>query len=722
MADFAAWVRTQHAAAQARCQRRCLCLAGDYAWGRDSAAQIARLTASQPLWLGHNPPAAIPALAPEQARQALGCEYDTLVFDAWQDFQPDAFGAVSGSLRGGGLLCLLVPPRCAWSAVADPARPSRFLQRLSRLLQQADEVIHIAQHLPLPAAPAHDALPSEAAPPASTDACATADQAAAVEAIMRAARGRARRPLLLTSDRGRGKSAALGLAAARLLSDGPWHIRVTAPRPAAVNPVFMHAAQQLPAAHRLRLQLQLAEARLEFTPPDALYLDAPPADLLLVDEAAALPTTVLARLLTHYPRIIFATTRHGYEGTGGGFSLRFQPLLEQQTPQWQALELHTPIRWAKDDPLEALTWRLLLLDSEPAPVEAFAVPSPAACELVAEDRTAWLCDEARLRELFGLLLLAHPRTTPGDLQRLLDDPALRVFTLTAQGHILAAVLLATEGGFDPAMSRAIHAGYRRPRGHLVPQSLAFHAGLVQAPAQQCARIMRIAVHPRLQGQGYGTRLLQRLHTTGLAHDYFAASFGAEPRLLRFWQRAGYYPVRIGTSRGTSSGLHAVIVMRAHREPGDVLLQQARNRLLQQLPTLLSEPLRELEADLVDRLLEPRMQPRTPVLEPLDWGDVVGFAFAQRPFEVCQPALLAFFSQALSDPRLPTALADETRQLLIIKLLQRHTWQTTAKRIGLTGRAAVLEQLRLAIQALVRQVAPPDIQAQIPTTDLATRCD
>ena len=52
-------------------------------------------------------------------------------------------------------------------------------------------------------------------------------------------------------------------------------------------------------------------ARTEFVAPDALLLHPSPAALLLVDEAAAIPTPLLERMLAHHARIVFATTGHG---------------------------------------------------------------------------------------------------------------------------------------------------------------------------------------------------------------------------------------------------------------------------------------------------------------------------------------------------------------------------------------------------------------------------
>src|SRR5690606_29760521 len=140
---------------------------------------------------------------------------------------------------------------------------------------------------------------------------------------------------------------------------------------------------------------------LEFLPPDALLYAGPPADLLLVDEAAGIPLALLERLLQRYARIAFASTVHGYEGTGRGFVLKFHALLDRETPGWQLQELKTPIRWAAGDPLEATVNRLLLLDAEIAAATAVAAIDVGQCRFERLDRDVLAADETTLRQLFG---------------------------------------------------------------------------------------------------------------------------------------------------------------------------------------------------------------------------------------------------------------------------------------------------------------------------------
>jgi GNAT superfamily N-acetyltransferase len=344
---------------------------------------------------------------------------------------------------------------------------------------------------------------------------------------------RRRQPLVLTADRGRGKSSLLGLAAARLLDAG-YRVLLTAPSPAAAARALEHSGQRLP-----------------FMAPDALLARRPEADLLLVDEAAAIPSAMLLTLARRYC-CLFASTEHGYEGTGLGFQLKFQPALARLSPGWRKYHLSEPARWSPRDPLEPLVFRLLALDADP-------VTPPAGGELRIHrlEPRQLIEDESLLRQLFGLLTLAHYQTRPSDLRQLLDAPGLELVLARLGGIPVAAALLVREGELDPALGQAIWEGRRRPRGHLLPQSLAFHGGFREACRLSYRRIMRIVVHPRCQQQGIGSRLLDWLKRQGGA-DFLGTSFGASPELPPFNALMTALSATIGT--GNIAGVATAIAI------------------------------------------------------------------------------------------------------------------------------------------------------------------
>ena len=707
-----AFITSLLARARASRQRRALVLSGDRAWCRQTALSILEgITPLSPLWVGDEVADGIAHCPAGKARKLLGGEHDCLVFDGFCGMDPEALGAVSGTLRGGGLFIWLTPTLDAWGDFDDPDqerisvypyRPEqlsgRFLQRISGMIINSPAVYCWAQGDPLPQLDEGPAPAPASEPP--DDIFRTTDQRAAVEAIEKVVSGHRRRPLVLTSDRGRGKSAALGIAAARLIAGGLKTILVTAPRADAVATLFVHAARHWPAAQGSAQHLYDEGSHIRFLPPDELTQTLPAADLVIVDEAAAIPSPLLTTLLAHYSRLVFATTVHGYEGNGRGFALRFKKTLDERTPDWHEQTLSTPIRWAEGDPLEAFIFRALLLKASPAEASHVAAASDEAVHIEELDRDRLLSDEPLLCELFGLLVLAHYQTSPMDLRHLLDGPNVRVFCMRYRGAVVATALLAEEGGFDEAMARQVWEGRRRPRGHLLPQSLSSHAGFKQAPRYRYARIMRIAVHPSVQGRGLGSALLNHIgdvmQQQGM--DFIGASFGASAGLMDFWCNNQQWPVRVGFTRGSSSGTHAVMVLRPLTEKVQELYESMRRHFLQQLPMQLQSSLTDLSPAIALRCLRGGSAAPYAELNVHDGQDIEGFAHHLRGYEACEVALWKLLLQTLSGDKAVPGLSDDALGLLIKKLLQKHAWSELGQK-GVSGRRQSIEQLRLAYQKL-----------------------
>ncbi len=698
--------------------RLSLALAGPRDWARQQALTLLAGFGADALWVTDAPPEGVEALPAERARRLLGRDLPALVFDAWAGLDLEALGATTGAVVGGGLFLLLCPGLDAWPEFADPdhARiavhpftaadvPGRFLRRMARIV-----AAHPGIHVITPTTPwvlvnqrlrAHLQAPPAAGPQSVPPPCRTPDQARAVEAVLRVARGHRRRPVVITAHRGRGKSTALGIAAARLLQHDYGEIVVTAPDPGAAEAAFLIAARLLGQGERHRFAIHHGGSALRFAAPDGLLRETQRPRLVLVDEAAAIPTPVLTRLLQRHARIVFATTEHGYEGSGRGFTLRFRKALDTLTRRWREVRLEHPIRWAPGDPLEAFASSALLLDAAPAPADSFAGVQVGELAFERLDRGRLVEDEALLGELFGLLVTAHYRTRPTDLRHLLDGLNLRVWVARWKGRLAACALTAREGGFDTQAATEIYERRRRPHGHLLPETLAAHAGLPEAPTLHCERVLRIAVHPRLQGRGIGSALIRHLaaHIATEPRDYLGASFGATEDLLRFWARLGLHPVRLGIHRGAASGEHSAVVMRPLSAAGTALYRRARARFLDAFPHLLTDPLRDLEPGLAARLL--RRLPGEPPPAPLDGDarrDAACFAFGRRGYEV---SLTALWRLGLCGLGAGVELPPPLLAPWMAKVMQRLDWETTARRTGLGGRAAVERALRQAAAGLIR---------------------
>lgn len=551
------------------------------------------------LWVAERAPAGVDPVPAGRLAGQLGGESCLLVFNVHQGLHPDGLAAAVGTLRGGGDCVLLAPPLDAWARFPDPdlarfaAHPRRvedmpglFLARLASLLRDDPAVCHVeAGQLPQ----------LRLAEPAAPEVRLSLEQEAVAAAVERVARGHAGRPLVLTADRGRGKSTALGVAVARLLAAGFAQITVLAPHRAAAATLLRYATSGGDG-----------DARLRFLRPADLVAEVSQLPgLVVVDEAAAIPVATLDGLLERSRRLVFASTVHGYEGSGRGFELRFAARLAERMPQLRRMTLSEPVRWPAGDALESLLGRALLLDAGLAPVAADQAPAEPFIERVAP--TALAADEGLLRQVFGLLVAAHYQTRPSDLRQLLDNPDLALWLARIDGDVAGVLLLGREGGFDPAMADAIAAGRRRPRGHLLVQSLAVHAGFEEVLRLRVLRVQRVAVHPVVRRRGVGRALLEAAAAFGQAEgfDLLGCAFGLEAGLLGFWACAGFDPVRLGIRLDPSSAAHSLFMLRALNAAAAGPVQAAHETFLHQLPFALAGTLRELDAELAVRLLRGR---------------------------------------------------------------------------------------------------------------------
>lgn len=698
-------------------QRRGLVLSGSAAWCSELAHKITPLLGAQQVWVSRQPAEAVEAYTGREVLKRLGSEVDLLVYDCHDGFDVDAFGAASGLIRGGGLLLLLTPPLDDWPKQTDAeaerffqtaSSASNFIKRFIRIAETSAALLMLDEHAALP----HFTESNEARVNGDDldGPCRTTDQQAAVAAIVDLGVRQTQAPIVLVSDRGRGKSSALGIAAAQLLQNGGKTILVTAPRLASVAALFEHAGRLLPGVSSDRGLLEYGAASIRFVAPDELIDSAPDADLLLVDEAAAIPTPMLEQMLSHYPRVVFATTVHGYEGTGRGFALRFNKVLDQQAPGWQQLRMQQPIRWAEHDALEQFVFEALLLNAAIATEYELSGLELSACQIESVSRAELMADQQLLSEVFGLLVLAHYRTRPNDLRQLLDSPDLQLYVMRYQQHVVAVTLLGVEGGLDEPLSKLVYQGRRRIQGHLIPQSLATHAGLIEAPTLRYLRIMRVAVHPLVQNQGLGSALIKHICkvVTESDGDCLGTSFGLTAELLRFWQALGFVAVRLGLTREQSSGTHSLIMLRAVSDSGQNFLNKAHNRMQRQLPVLFTDPLHEFDKHLAEMLMAGSAKFDSAVAE-LDWHDVISFAYGLRGYEFCLAAITVFVETL---PQALPELSHKQYQLLSAKVIKKQAWAEVAKSVGLSGRAEVIKLLREILCLLLEHYADKAVVVRV----------
>lgn len=591
------------------------------------------------------------AVAPSALRNLLGQEFRHAIFDARQGFHSEAFAALAGTLSAGSWLLLLTPGWEAWPQQPDsdtlrwsesdtPIATPRFVHHLQQHFCVDAQVWLQRQHQPCrPPSPLNlsDWRPGGAQ-----------QQQILLNRLLQAPPGIA----VLTAARGRGKSALAGMLAQRW----PGRCLVTAPAKVSTEVLARFAGE-----------------RFAFIAPDAL-LAAPQttADWLIIDEAAAIPAPLLQRLVARFPRILLTTTVQGYEGTGRGFLLKFCASL----PQASFYQLDEPLRWRQDDPLERVVNRALMLDeigsvAGRGAIDAFTV---TACE---RD------NPQRLLALYQLLTSAHYRTTPLDLRRLMDAPGQQFIAAENHGTEMSGALwLVAEGGLCAELAWQVWAGLRRPRGNLVAQSLAAHAGFPQAAQLRSQRISRIAVAPALRRQQIGSRLIAAACEQAQGLDYLSVSFGFTAELWRFWQRCGFTLARVATQREASSGCYSVMAILPLSAAGAQLSQQAQQQLARDLfwlQPLIDDPI-PLEIDSQQSL------------NAADWQALSGFALAHRAFDVSLPALGRLL------------LSTESSGLALHNaIIQRRPQAAICHDLGLSGRKALLTRWRMEAQQLMQQL-------------------
>ncbi|MFK0573017.1 tRNA(Met) cytidine acetyltransferase TmcA [Endozoicomonas sp.] len=693
------------AAARESGHRRLLVCAGDSGWCHAQVVEVLSALAGEPVfWVGESSPdipaSGIEATPAKKSREWLGREHQNIIFDAYSGFDVDAFGAISGTLCAGGLMVLLTPDLDHWHQFPDPEHqrmlvyPQRFedvtgryLKRLARIISSSGQLSLLTQSGRLRIQSAENQVEEHKEP--TPFPYKTRSQMQAVTGIHKVLRGHRRRPLVLTADRGRGKSASLGIAAAQLLLEGVEKITITAPSKNTADVFFQHAALVLGDDHGHLI------SRLEFMAPDDLVQTLPPTQLLLVDEAAAIPATMLEIMLNNYSRIVYATTVHGYEGTGRGFAIRFRKILDAKTPHWHELKMTEPVRWRPNDPLENFVFQALLLDASPCTYEKPEDVQVSYCgfrEILPDEL---LANEDLLNDLFGLLVLAHYQTSPFDLRHLLDGGNMEIYGLfehsLENSRLVAVLLAAREGGVESNWIDDIWLGRRRVRGHLLPQSLSNQLGMPNAITLRGLRVIRIAVHPDCQRKGFGKVLLHNLQIQaderGL--DYLGTLFGATDDLLAFWINSSFNPVRVGVSRDAASGTHSVMMLKPLSRAGEALVNEARERFLKQFQWLLMEELQQLDPMLVASILSMMPASKSYSLSSDDRQNLASFTEGQRQYENC----IDVIKRAVFNTLIGGHLSAADRGLLVCRVLQNHSWQQTALVCGLPGQKQARQQLR-----------------------------
>jgi tRNA(Met) cytidine acetyltransferase len=634
-------------------------------------------------------------------RHHLGSENELVLFTD-NDFHPDAFAALSGTLVSGGLFIWCCPE------IANKS-DDLFIQRLWQKAQKNDHVYILSEN--------DSQLPKIKSTINSTtkikktlelrDKCKTSEQQLAVAAVEKVATGHRKRPLVLTADRGRGKSSALAIAVAKRLTANiiePQNIIITAPHADALS-IFFHQLQLCcPAGHLSNHKFTYQKHVVEFIAIDVLLRDKPMTHLLLVDEAAAIPVYLLSTLVSEYHRVVFSSTEHGYEGSGRGFAVKFKEILRNKTPCFNQFHMNEPIRWAENDPLESFVFECFLFESnqidQTKKLKSIDHNSLSYQMITSQQ----LFDsEALLKQVFSVLVTAHYQTKPSDLKLLLNNPDVRLFIVTFKGNVIAVALTLLEGNVNLEEISDVSQAKRRLKNQFLPQSLFLYNHCEQAFDFRYLRIMRIAVLPNFQQQGFGLQLLQYIQRYGKSHriDMLGTSFGANEPLLRFWTKAEYKIIRLGFLLDKASGEHSTLYMNPLTTRAKALVADIHSQFYRHFVFLLSQQYKDVSVSVIAHIIKQWPKSLLPELTPFDEQVVADFVNKKSLFDACVYSLHITLINVLSlysEVRLRDSTTDE---ILIKRILQKHDNANICSDYALTGKKQLNQLIVAAIKSFLK---------------------
>ncbi len=665
---------------------------------------------------------------PDRSTTLMGTTRTVVVLDLHHTTRPNVIGRAAGAVDGGGLLILMCPSLSDWPDRRDAFDEGLVVEPYAiedvRGLFKRRLVVCLETHPGVAIVDAasgaieRDGLTDPAAyatplqPEAGRygtvfdqswyDRCLTVDQAQTLETFEQLVGDSV--AIVVSAERGRGKSSAAGLAAATLAKRGH-NVGVTAPERSNLRAFFSRVNEMIDDGELDDGEILASDGGVVqyLKPLDAVSAaDRGTIDVLFVDEAAGLPVRTLERFLA-CPQIAFMTTRHGYEGSGHGFATRFRDRLERSNRPVVDVTLNEPIRYARSDPIESFVNRLLLLDSRP-PVEAVvdeareedvAVVRPSAETLSQNDE--------RLRAIMGLLATAHYRTEPDDLARVLDAPNLSVIGLETDGHLVSAALIAREGSLPPERVEAAYRG-ERLRGNMLPDIFCEVFRDDQLASEPGARIVRIATHPAVRRRGFGSRLLAEVREElDEAVSWLGTGFGATPEIVRFWTTNGFVPIAISASRNRASGSHSAILL-DQMSCEDGAIDRLTATFHRRIRDSLSDVHRSVESAVVSELLAAIPAAGTVNLSDEQWRALVAAADGPGSYEHDPGSARDLALVGLVDDEID--LDSTTRQMVIAKVLQGHSWEQVAADEGFEATSVVKRQLGSALIRLLDVYGPP----------------
>ena len=401
-----------------------------------------------------------------------------------------------------------------------------------------------------------------------------------------------RSTVTLTAARGRGKSAALGVAIAAAIAHGYSNIFITSPSPENLKTLFEFLFKGFDALNyldhtdytiiqstnpdfnkaivRVNVHRQHRQTIQYIQPQDAYTLGQ--AELVVIDEAAAIPLPLVKQLMGPY-LVFMASTINGYEGTGRSLSLKLIQQLREQSRgipklngagdaevadrssgkattngdgaavrgrSLREITLTEPIRYAEGDSVEKWLNKVLCLDATlpTSKLNTQGCPHPSKCELLHVNRDTLFSfhpvSEKFLQQMIALYVASHYKNSPNDLQLMSDAPAHQLFVLVPPvdedsarlPEPLCVIQVALEGQISKQSVISSLSRGQRAGGDMIPWLVSQQFQDEEFAGLSGARIVRIATNPEYTNMGYGSRAITLL--TDFYEGKFANVSETEP--------------------------------------------------------------------------------------------------------------------------------------------------------------------------------------------------
>ena len=513
---------------------------------------------------------------------------------------------------------------------------------------------------------------------------------------------------VIIADRGRGKSAAAGLAVAHMLmnfSGSKYRVTITAQTISQTQNIFFFVTLGLEGM-KMKYHVQRVDdyitsinlskgIKVEYRDPEEISKDIR-TNLLIVDEAAAFPQEKLTEVLSSRTKKVLISTVHGYEGTGRSFQYKILESIKRRPHySYEIYTLNDPIRYSDGDSIELLLNETFLLQVEPPPIKSGNFNGlKTGIDLISLETHSESFFEKNLellKDIMGLLIFSHYRNQPNDLLLITDSYRHFLAYLTSStedrtNYIFLACQLAKEGALNDDVIKKVSDGYFL-EGELIP-AIAIRYFSPDFAKLKGLRIVRIATHPEFRDKGLGRIAIEKLIEKYASIDWIGVSFGATGKLIKFWKKFGFKIIHIRPIKTSETSEWNIVLVKPLSNKAQAFIKQASHDFFFQFIHLLKQSLFELKPELALLILQSCVSiPDYEInitksgyyrLKKYNEGKI-NFLLT---VDVLQELVVSYFANPLE-----ITLSPSQELLLISRILQGRTWGQALGKTGLSWNEA-----------------------------------